>query len=301
MSESSGGARPLVTVGLPVYNGERFLRRALDALLAQESVELEIVVADNASTDRSVEIAEACAAGNPRLRVLRAAANAGVEANFARVLHAARGTYFMWAACDDWWAPTFARRMVAALEADPGAVVAMSAVERVTETGRVVDVVRHSGRADPSRLGPLALALQLAGGRPYHLFVYGLFRTEFLRRAFTGFAPVIGADRLFLCRVAMAGRFAYVDDTLHRRTLRHAPLAERYADEAIGQLWSGVWPRWRLVARSGPYLWRSPVLPRRRRIWIPAIVLRFAKAGVGHALVRAGWLRQRPAASSRPC
>ena len=292
---------PLVSIGLPVYNGERFLRRALDALLDQESADLEIIVADNASTDRSLDIAEARAAADPRVRVLRSTTNLGVEANFARVLASASGTYFMWAACDDWWAPTFVRRMVAALEDTPHAVVAMSAVERVTESGHVADVVRHSAGANPSRLGPFALAMQLAGGRPYHLFVYGLFRTDFLRRAFTGFAPVIAADRLFLCRVAMAGGFAYVDDVLHRRTVRDASIATRYADEGIGRVWRGSWARWRVVAHAGPYLWSSPVLPRARRLWIPAIVLRFAKASLGHALVQAGWVRQRPAASSRAC
>jgi glycosyltransferase involved in cell wall biosynthesis len=299
--DSAAARRPLVSVGLPVYNGERYLRRALDALVAQESVELEIIVADNASTDRSAEIAEARAAVDRRVRVLRSDANRGVEANFARVLDAASGTYFMWAGCDDWWAPTFVRRMIGALEADPAAVVAMSAVERVTESGLVVDVVRHTGAADPSRLGPFALTMQLAGGRPYHLFIYGLFRTAFLRQAFTGFAPVVGADRLFMCRVAMAGGFVYVDAVLHRRLVRNAPIQTRYADEAIGDLWRGSSARWRLAARAGPYLWRSPVLPRSRRPWIPAIVLRFAKASLGHALVQAGWLRARAAAAPPPC
>lgn len=290
---------PLVTVGLPVYNGERFLPRALDALVAQESSALEIIVADNASTDASAAIAERCAEGDPRVRVLRAAGNLGVEANFARVLAAASGRYFMWAACDDWWAPGFVRRMVDALEASPNAVVAMSAVERVSESGHVVDIVRHTGPADPSRMGHFALAMQLAGGRPYHLFVYGLFRTDFLRRAFTGFAPVIAADRLFLCRVAMAGGFAYVDDVLHRRTVRESSIETRYADEPIGRHWRSTRARWRMLAHAGPYLWRSPVLPRARRAWIPAIVLRFAKASLGHTLVQAGWMRQRAAASPR--
>jgi glycosyltransferase involved in cell wall biosynthesis len=283
---TTGKTPPLVTVGLPVYNGAKFLGRALDALLAQDWPHLDVVVSDNGSTDASATIAESYAAADPRIRVLRSQVNAGFETNFARVLESARGTYFMWAACDDWWRPEFVTRLLAALESAPAAFVAMSAVERVDEAGVTVDVVRHPGAADPSRLSAWQLTMQLAGGRPYHLFIYGLYRTAFLQRAFTGFAPVIAADRLFMCRVAMAGRFAYVDEVLHRRLVREKPIADRYADEALGRLWLGAWPRWRLAFAAGPYLWNSPVLPAARRWWVPLVALRFLKAAAGHMLVR---------------
>jgi glycosyltransferase involved in cell wall biosynthesis len=291
--------QPAVSIGVPVYNGERFLARALDALLTQEGVSFEVLIFDNASTDRTAEIAARYAARDARVRLSRSEVNRGVEANFVAALAAATAPYFMWAACDDWWAPSFASRLAAALENTPDAVVAMSAVERVDESGAVVDLVRHRGTADPSRMTGWQLVMALAGGHPYHLFIYGLYRTDFLRRAFTGFAPVVAADRLFVCRAAMAGRFAYVDEILHRRTVRQAPIAERYADEPIGRLWRSAWPRWRLTWFAGPYLWRSPVVPARRRVWIPAIVLRFARASLGHTLAQFGWARRIP--SSRAC
>jgi glycosyltransferase involved in cell wall biosynthesis len=279
---------PLVTIGLPVYNGAALLPQALDALLAQEWPNLQLLVADNASTDASAAIAESYAARDPRVRLLRSPVNAGIEANFSRVLAAADGQYFMWAACDDWWDPRFVSCMVAALEVSPSAVVAMSAVERVDETGAVRAIVRHSGSADPSRMSPWQLTIALAGGKPYHLYIYGLFRSGFLRRAFTGFPAVIAADRLLMCRVAMAGGFAYVDEVLHRRLVRQTTIAERYASEPLGVRWRGSSARWRLALAAGPYLWRSPVLPPARRWWVPAVVLRFLKATVGHSLAQSG-------------
>ena len=297
--DAPGGRRdsaPAVSIGVPVYNGAQFLGRALDSLLSQEHVSFEILVSDNASTDTTREIAEAYAARDARIRVSGSATNLGVEANFARVLENASGTYFMWAACDDWWAPEFLSRLVAALDNRPEAVVAMSAVERVDESGRLADVVRFGGPADPARLTPWQLTLQIAGGRPYHLFIYGLYRTSFIKRAFTGFAPVIAADRLFMCRVAMAAPFAYVDEVLHRRVVRNASIADRYSDEAIGRLWRGTAARWRLALAAGPYLWRSPVLPRGRRAWVPAVVMRFAKAALGYALLAPR--RSRPGGAS---
>lgn len=282
-----GSGRPLVSIGLPVFNGEKYLARALQSLLAQDWPATEIIVSDNASTDGSLAIAEAFAARDSRVRLLRSSTNAGFEANFARVLDAATGSFFMWAACDDWWSPRFVSAMAAALEAAPSAAVAMSAVERVDETGLVVDVVRFRGRDDPSRMTAWQLAMRLAGGRPYHLFVYGLYRTSFIRRAFTGFAPVVAADRLLVCRVAMAGRFVYVDEVLHRRLIRAASLRERYPDEQVGRAWRRASARWRLALAAGPYLWSSPVMPASRRWWIPAIVARFMKASLGHTILGA--------------
>jgi glycosyltransferase involved in cell wall biosynthesis len=277
---------PLVSIGLPVYNGERFLARALDALLAQRSVAFEIRISDNGSTDGTAAIAQSYADRDARVTVTRSPVNLGAEANFARTLESASGTYFMWAACDDWWAEDYLRRLTEALESQPEAVVAMCAVERVDPSGRVLDVVRYSAADDPSRLSPWDLTMRVAAGRPYHLFIYGLYRTAFIRQAFTGFANVIAADRLFVCRVAMAGRFAYVDEILHRRLVRETSIAERYADEPLGRLWQGAGARWRLVRAAGPYLWRSPVLPASRRPWVVAAVLRFAKGALGHTLNR---------------
>jgi hypothetical protein len=142
--------------------------------------------------------------------------------------------------------------------------------------------------------------MRLAGGRPYHLFVYGLYRTAFVKGSFTGFAPVVAADRLFMCRVAMAGRFVYVDEVLHRRTIRRAPIGTRYADEAIGLQWRGTLPRWRLALHAGPYLWRSPLLPARRKVLIPLIIGRFLKSSVGYMLAELGWPRRRRDSGSGP-
>jgi glycosyltransferase involved in cell wall biosynthesis len=284
---------PTVSIGVPVYNGARFLRRALDALLAQTFDDFELIVADNASTDATGAIAEEYAARDPRISYIRSPTNVGVEANFQRVLRAAGGRYFMWAGCDDWWAPTFVERTVDALESHPAAIVAMSDVQRVDEGGASLDIVCFSGPMDPALLTPRHLAMRLAAGLPFHLFIYGLFRADVLRRSFTGFAPVVAADRLFMCRAALTGSFVPVRGVLHKRLVRRASIAERYADEGIGRLWSGSTARWRLAFRAGPYLWRSPDVPFSRKICIPAVVLRFARASLGHSLVQTGLIRPR--------
>ena len=96
-------SQPLVSIGMPVYNGERFIRQALDSLLAQDCENFELIISDNASADGTQEICLEYAAQDGRIRYYRNENNLGALANFNRVLGLAQGPYFMWAAHDDVW------------------------------------------------------------------------------------------------------------------------------------------------------------------------------------------------------
>lgn len=95
--------RPVVSIGMPVYNGERFVREALDSLLAQSFSEYELIISDNASTDETERICRGYAEKDSRIRYLRQQKNIGALPNFQLVLNEAQGEFFMWAACDDVW------------------------------------------------------------------------------------------------------------------------------------------------------------------------------------------------------
>src|SRR5215510_12797807 len=92
---------PRISIGLPVYNGEKFLREALDSLLTQTFEDFELILSDNASTDETPAICRVYAAADKRVRYVRNAANIGVYRNFNRVFQLASGKYFKWAAADD--------------------------------------------------------------------------------------------------------------------------------------------------------------------------------------------------------
>jgi len=98
---------PKVSIGMPVYNGEKFIREALDSLLAQTFTDFELIISDNASTDATETICREYAAHDPRIRYVRQRENRGVLANFRFVLDEAVGEYFMWAAADDEWKSFF--------------------------------------------------------------------------------------------------------------------------------------------------------------------------------------------------
>lgn len=116
--------QPLLSVGLPVYNGARWVAAALDSFLGQGLRDFEVIVSDNASTDDTEVVCRAYAARDARVRYFRNPSNIGLYANFNRVLEHARGRYFKWAACSDLCLEGFFEHCVDALEHRPDAVIA---------------------------------------------------------------------------------------------------------------------------------------------------------------------------------
>ena len=100
---------PLVSIGLPVFNGEKSLAQALDALLDQDYSNLEIIISDNGSTDRTSEICEEFLKKDTRIKYYRSSENLGSNWNFNRVFDLSSGKYFMWAAHDDMRELSFVR------------------------------------------------------------------------------------------------------------------------------------------------------------------------------------------------
>ena len=115
--DSTSGS--LVSIGVPVYNGERYLADALTAIADQTYPDFEVIISDNASTDRTQEICEEFTRSDDRFRVVRHEENLGASPNFNYVVHEAKGPYFKWATDDDLIAPTFLETCVAALDAAP--------------------------------------------------------------------------------------------------------------------------------------------------------------------------------------
>lgn len=117
----------VVNIGMPVYNGENFIGEAIDSLIAQSYKNFEIIISDNASTDNTEVICREYAERDDRIRYVRQPSNIGAAANFDFVLKQGQGTYFMWAAADDLWMPTFIETCLSLLEKDQAAGLAVSA------------------------------------------------------------------------------------------------------------------------------------------------------------------------------
>jgi glycosyltransferase involved in cell wall biosynthesis len=115
--------KPRVALGLPVYNGERYLPKALDSVLAQDFEDFQLVISDNASTDGTQDVCMEYARRDSRIRYFRNATNLGIAPNFQRVFHLSDAPYFKWVVHDDVCGPGFLRECVNLLDEAPASVV----------------------------------------------------------------------------------------------------------------------------------------------------------------------------------
>lgn len=210
---------PRVSFAIPVRNGERFLGRALDSLLAQDFDDFEIVVCDNASTDKTPEVMRRYAERDRRVRCVMNEEDIGQIENFNRVYELSRGEFFRWMGADDWLEPAYARKCVAVLDTRPDAVGVTTQWRFMDDAGRVESIDVPGPRVDaPSPYQRLCLTLRLLQNPQALLFdpIYSLIRRDALQR--TGLLPINPwTDRLLAVELCLLGSFCHLDDCLSTR------------------------------------------------------------------------------------
>jgi glycosyltransferase involved in cell wall biosynthesis len=217
----------LVSVGMPVYNSARFLRGALDALLAQDYGNFEISISDNASEDETEAICREYVQRDPRIRYFRTDKNRGGLWNFARVYELARGEYFMWAAHDDIRHPQYLSRCVAALEQNPRAIFCSTGVKFIDVDGLDVTESFSATTLRPVGATPLERLRALARST-YWVDPYSLFRTGRLTE--TGLIQEgWGGDVLFVAAACLRGEVVEVPERLFSYRLFFDKSAEAVA------------------------------------------------------------------------
>lgn len=117
---------PLITIGMPVFNGAATVAVAIESVLGQTFSDFELVISDNCSTDGTTDICRRYAEQDARIRYIRQDTNIGASPNFRYVVEQARGTYFTWAAADDVRSPDFIETNVRFLENNPDYVASTS-------------------------------------------------------------------------------------------------------------------------------------------------------------------------------
>lgn len=206
---------PTVSIGLPVYNGERYLAEAIQSVLSQTFTDLELVIADNASTDSTEDICRQFQAQDPRVVYVRNERNLGAAYNYNLTLERARGRYFKWLAHDDVCRPEFIQVCFDALENDPDIALAYPTPIDIDENGTVLgpqDTDLNLDDSDP------VLRFRDALGQDHGcLPVFGLVRTDMLRR--TGkHGNYPAADRVLIAELTLWGKLSEIrrDLYLHR-------------------------------------------------------------------------------------
>lgn len=198
---------PRVTIGVPLYNAAKYLRQALDSLLAQTFTDFEIIISDNGSTDATPDIIQEYIARDPRIRAVRNEVNRGLVWNHLRAESLARGEYFIFGPQDDWFAPTYVEQCVNALDADPELAYVCAETILVDEDGAVIgrDVPRQrfDHRSPSVRFYDMLIT---RGGINF----YGMTRSA-LRRRIGRWPRVPRGERVVVAELALWGPFRVLE------------------------------------------------------------------------------------------
>lgn len=215
---------PQASIGMPVYNGARFVRQALDSIVGQTFEDWELIISDNASTDETEDICQSYT-HDRRIRYERNATNIGAKANFNRVYELAAGRYFKWAAHDDVCDPRFLARTVDVLDHDDSIVLCHARTSMIDHAGHAIHggALRRGSMLDANgRTVRLAdydpPTRRLASTDPRRRFrdillhthwcfeIFGLIRRETMRRS-AGQGLYYGSDKTLLAELALRGDF----------------------------------------------------------------------------------------------
>jgi glycosyltransferase involved in cell wall biosynthesis len=253
---------PAVTVGVPVYNGERYLAAALDSLLGQTYADFRLIISDNASTDGTEELCRQYARRDARVGYQRHEVNRGGAWNFNFVAQRGRSPYFKWAAHDDECEPTYVARCVNALEQAPTAVLAYPRTVLIDTTGALIEP--YEDRLDLRSPRPVDRLRTYLHNVRRTSPVWGLIRRDALRRTRL-FGRFWSADYRLLLELLLQGEFHEVPEPLFRRRL-HPEAATEVSDRVARMRWfdptyDARWsvPRTRRAVAMLGAVWRSPL------------------------------------------
>ena len=252
-----------LSIGLPVYNGENYLASALDSLLKQSFADFELIISDNASTDRTAEICRVFAASDGRIRYHRNETNIGAARNYNQTLALARGEYFKWASHDDVCHSEFLQKCIATLDTRSDIVLCHSRSQGIGARG---DVKGYYGEEIAFDQAQPAQRLWQVISRPHVcIAVFGVMRRDVLLRTIRH-GDWVGADRNLLAELSLYGKIGLLPEFLFQRREHPDASIHKFEDESERLAWfdpalAGTvsYPTWRRLQEYLKAVVRSPL------------------------------------------
>lgn len=255
---------PRVSIGMPVYNGEEFVAEAIESILAQSFTDFELLIADNASTDRTPEICRTFSDRDNRIKWLPSPVNRGAAWNFNRLFFESVGEFFKWSAADDVCAPTFLEKSVEVLDSNPEVVLCHSHTSKIDSRGERIGLYDLDNGLDVAHPElHRRLRTQIL---PRHscVHVFGLIRRGILART-PLIGPYVSSDRVLLAELALYGPHQVIEEVLfarrhHEKTSIHlderTERAEWFDTRKKGKI---ALPAWRVVGELEMAVMRAPL------------------------------------------
>lgn len=217
-----------VTVGLPVFNGEQFIKKRIQSILDQTYSNFELIISDNASTDSTPQICKDFAKMDNRIKFIRHEKNNGAIWNFTFLLNQAKTDYFVWASVDDIWHPEFLEKNIQELNSNNEIVGSISKVkyfeiEHPDSKSEKIDLkfrkfikkirVNLKPRDVISLSGSYDEKVKLCLKKSRLQVLYGIFRTDVLRKSIVK-EKFLGNDLCVILNILKHGDFHVTNDIL---------------------------------------------------------------------------------------
>lgn len=219
---------PLVSVGIPTFNREALISRAIDSVLNQDYPNIEIVISDNCSTDGTAAVCRNYAQAHPRIRFVQQPRNLGATSNFLEVLRHASGNYFMWLGDDDWLDANYVSVALTRLQTD----------RSVSLAGGTPIYYRNGEKHSTGKIFSVLSGGQYERVLSYYWNVadngifYGLMRTADLRSVQP--KNIMGGDWIFVANLAAMGKLVMSSQTSVHRELGGATASYRNIARVLG-------------------------------------------------------------------
>jgi glycosyltransferase involved in cell wall biosynthesis len=260
---SDAAKKPRVSVGMPVYNREKYLGATIEAHLNQTFGDFELILTDNASTDRSEDVCRAYAAKDPRVKYFRNPQNLGAAGNYARCFELSSGEYFRWTPSDDLVSPNLLARAVQILDADPTVMVAYGRTKLIDGQGTIIGDFEENLHLMDDRPSERWKGVQknLRLGNLH----YGLTRADKFRR--TGLLRrYSGGDYPLIAELSLYGKFYEIPDAFFYRRIHEEAASSALTANADLMSFYDPKKREKIFLRNWVHLganlrsvWRSPI------------------------------------------
>ncbi len=208
---------PLVSVGIPVYNGMPYLKLALTSLIAQDYPNFEIIICDNCSTDSTFSVCQDFIKQSSKIKYYRNSENIGASGNFEKVFQLSTGKYFMWAAHDDRWEDSYISKCVQILEQYPSVIIACTEVAFISSEGHFIEDLNKSPYMRNLHTFGLDIVKSVHEiiSKTGWYSIYGLIRSEAIQKLIPYLhSEDYGADVIWGLRLLLLGDYYRINEQL---------------------------------------------------------------------------------------
>ena len=203
---------PQVSIAMPVYNGEKFIKSAIDSILNQTFDDFELLISDNASTDKTAEICMSYR--DKRIKYYANKKNIGAVYNYNSLFYKATGQYFKWHAYDDICMPTYLEKCVKILDYNPSVVLCYPKTTYIDKNGdKICD---YEDNLNLYHNKPHLRLRHLVKNINYCNAVMGIIRSSGLRQTKL-FNKYQATDSILLVELCLIGKIYEIPERLFLR------------------------------------------------------------------------------------